>query len=120
MKDAASLAKYKTVSAISVFVPNLPSGMLLVACSTNFDFPPVKFKSVFQTDIKQPIWVAHSILYNLGQNFVKILFLKIKHSQTTCLLRLNQMLYYAVSVIPLQHRSCSVCMSFVRLDHLNG
>jgi len=25
-----------------------------------------------------------------------------------------------VSVIPLQHRSCSVCMSFVRLGHHNG
>jgi len=26
----------------------------------------------------------------------------------------------SVSVIPLQHRSCSVCMSFVRLGHHNG
>jgi len=26
----------------------------------------------------------------------------------------------SVSVIPLQHRSCSVCMSFVRLCHHNG
>jgi len=25
-----------------------------------------------------------------------------------------------LSVIPLQHRSCSVCMSFVRLGHHNG
>jgi len=25
----------------------------------------------------------------------------------------------SVSVIPLQHRSCSVCMSFVRLGHHN-
>jgi len=26
----------------------------------------------------------------------------------------------SASVIPLQHRSCSVCMSFVRLGHHNG
>jgi len=26
----------------------------------------------------------------------------------------------SVSVIPLQHRSCSVCMSFVRLGYHNG
>jgi len=26
----------------------------------------------------------------------------------------------SVSVIPLQHRSCPVCMSFVRLGHQNG
>jgi len=26
----------------------------------------------------------------------------------------------SVSVIPIQHRSCSVCMSFVRLGHNNG
>jgi len=26
----------------------------------------------------------------------------------------------SVSVIPLQHRSCSVCMSFVRIGHHNG
>jgi len=27
---------------------------------------------------------------------------------------------YTVPVIPLQHRSCSVCMSFVKLGHHNG
>jgi len=33
----------------------------------------------------------------------------------------DQMLYYALRiVIPLQRRSCSVCMSFVRLGHHNG
>jgi len=26
----------------------------------------------------------------------------------------------SVSIIPLQHRGCSICMSFVRLGHQNG
>jgi len=35
----------------------------------------------------------------------------------------REMMYYvlcSVSVIPLQHRSCSVCMSFVRLGYHKG
>jgi len=37
---------------------------------------------------------------------------------TRCCIGTN---YYAlVSVIPLQHRSCSVCLSFIRLGHHNG
>jgi len=44
---------------------------------------------------------------------------RIKYSQESYSFELDVVLC-SVSVIPLQHRICSVCMSFDRLGHHNG
>jgi len=84
---------------------------------------PIELFSILQYKLTKHFIIKYSVIFldQRRKNKIKKILLHLVSGFIHILIRFElDVILCSVSVIPLQHRRCSVCISFVRLGYHNG